>query len=217
VAEHSQEFDESSASEDSPRSRDELTEVRNLLLGSEQAQLAKLRQRLDDPERRATELSEVIPEAMMLRSGRDDKLTTAIMPNVEKALDASVKRNSSVLVDTLFPLIGPVIRKSIGEALRERVQSFNQGLEHTFSVRGLKWRLEAMRTGQTFGEVVFLNTLVYRVEQVFLIHKQTGLVLQHVVWRGVADQDADMVASMLTAWRPAKRLRHCKSASLPSG
>ncbi len=199
MGEHSQELDESSPSEDSTRSGDELTEVRSLLLGSEQAQLANLRQRLDDPERRATELSEVIPEAMMLRSGRDDKLTAAIMPNVEKALDASVKRNSSILVDTLFPLIGPVIRKSIGEALRERVLSFNQGLEHTFSLRGLKWRLEAMRTGQTFGEVVFLNTLVYRVEQVFLIHKQTGLVLQHVVWRGVADQDADMVASMLTA------------------
>jgi flagellar motor protein MotB len=199
VSEHSQELHEGSPGEDAASSRDELREVRSLLLGLEQAELAKLKQRLDDPTRRASELSEVIPEAIMLRSGRDDKLTTAIMPNVEKALDASVKRNSRVLVDTLFPLIGPVIRKSIGETLREMVQSLNQALEHTFSPRGLRWRLEAMRTGQTFGEVVFLHTLVYRVEQVFLIHKETGLVLQHVLRRGIVDQDADMVASMLTA------------------
>ena len=199
MTEHSEGLHEGSSSGDSAGSRDELSEVRNLLLGLEQAQLAKLQRRLDDPARRATELSEILPEAIMLRSGRDDKLTTAIMPNVEKAVDVSVKRNSRVLVDALFPLIGPVIRKSIGETLRERVLSFNQGLEHTFSFRGLKWRLEAMRTGQTFGEVVFLHTLVYRVEQVFLIHKQTGLVLQHVVRPGVVDQDADMVASMLTA------------------
>ncbi len=173
--------------------------MRSLLLGLEQAELAKLKERLDDPRRRASELSEVIPEAIMLRSGRDDKLTTAIMPNVEKALDTSVKRNPGILIDTLFPLIGPVIRKSIGETLREMVQSLNQALEHTFSVRGVKWRLEAMRTGKSFGEVVFLHTLIYRVEQVFLIHKETGLVLQHVVRPGVVNQDADMVASMLTA------------------
>jgi outer membrane protein OmpA-like peptidoglycan-associated protein len=199
VAEHPEGLHENGSSDDPASSKDELSQVRNLLLGFEQAQLARLQQRLDDPERRATELSEVLPEAIMLRSSRDDKLTTAIMPDIEKALDVSVKRNSRVLVDTLFPLIGPVIRKSIGETIREMILSFNQGLEHTFSFRGLKWRLEAMRTGKAFGEVVFLHTLVYRVEQVFLIHKETGLVLQHVVRPGVINQDADMVASMLTA------------------
>ena len=199
VSEHSEELHEGGPSKDAESSKDELSQVRNLLLGFEQEQLARLQQRLDDHERRAAELSEVLPDAIMLRSSRDDKLTTAIMPDIEQALDVSVKRNSRVLVDTLFPLIGPVIRKSIGETIREMLLSFNQGLEHTFSLRGLKWRLEAVRTGKPFGEVVFLHTLVYRVEQVFLIHKETGLVLQHVVRPGVVNQDADMVASMLTA------------------
>ena len=34
--------------------------------------------------------------------------------------------------------------------------------------------------GKSFAEVVLLNTLRYRVEQVFLIHAESGLLLQHV-------------------------------------
>jgi hypothetical protein len=50
-------------------------------------------------------------------------------------------------------------------------------------------------------QVVLSHTLLYRVEQVFPIHRKTGLLLQHVVGGTGAVQDADMVASMLTAIR----------------
>jgi OOP family OmpA-OmpF porin len=79
------------------------------------------------------------------------------------------------------------------------VQSLNQTMAYSFSAQGLKWRVEAWRTGKPFAEVVLLHTLLYRVEQVFLIHRETGLLLQHVVAGGAAVQDADMVSGMLTA------------------
>ena len=56
--------------------------------------------------------------------------------------------------------------------------------------RSLKWRFEAWRTGRPFAEIVLLKTLVYRVDQVFLIHKETGLLLQHVVADEVRAKDA---------------------------
>ena len=37
-----------------------------------------------------------------------------------------------------------------------------------------------MRTGRSFAEVVMLRSLVYRVEQIFLIHRETSLSLLHV-------------------------------------
>ena len=78
----------------------------------------------------------------------------------------------------------------------------NQTLGRSFSAQGLKWRLEAWRTGKALREVVLLRTLVYRVEQVFLIHRETGLLLQHVsAGPRRASQDADMVSGMLTAIR----------------
>src|SRR4029434_1356780 len=69
------------------------------------------------------------------------------------------------------------------------------------SWRSLRWRLDARRTGKSFAEIVLLNTLVYRVEQVFLIHRPSGLLLQHIAAEGISVQDGDMVSGMLTAIR----------------
>jgi OOP family OmpA-OmpF porin len=79
------------------------------------------------------------------------------------------------------------------------LESFNQALEHSLSLQGLKWRVESVRTGRPFAEIVLMHSLLYRVEQVFLIHRETGLVLGHAVGPAAATQDADMVAGLLSA------------------
>jgi OOP family OmpA-OmpF porin len=194
-----QEKPEETVKPDASSSTDELSVLRHLLVGQEQAQLSELQDRIADPHRRAKDLSQVLPESITLRAAKDKSLTKALTPTVEEAIHISVKKNPKTLVDAIFPVIGPAIRKSIANALREMVQSLNQALEYSLSFRGLKWRLEALRTGKSFAEVVLSHTLLYRVEQVFLIHKETGLLLQHVTAPAVVGQDADMVSGMLTA------------------
>lgn len=179
--------------------RDGLAQLRRLLLTPEQGQLTALQQRMDDPRARAADVAEVVAEAISLRAGRDDLLTTALAPTVEGVLRSSVRRNPAALADALFPVMGPAIRKAIASALGAMVQSINQALEHSLSLQGLKWRFEAARTGRSFGEVVLLHTLLYRVEHVFLVHKETGLPLQHRTLPGVTAPDSGMVSGMLTA------------------
>jgi outer membrane protein OmpA-like peptidoglycan-associated protein len=178
---------------------DELAELRGLLLAPEQTQLSDLQERLDNPARYAEDVSRVLPDAFALSSSRSKKLTNLLMPTVESAIGVSVKKNPQRLVDAIFPLMGPAIRKAIAAAFSEMVQSLNQTLEYSVSLKGLKWRLEALRTGKTFAEVVLSHTLLYRVEQVFLIHRHTGLLLQHVEAGVGAVQDVDLVSGMLTA------------------
>ncbi|MBV9209247.1 MAG: OmpA family protein [Acidobacteria bacterium] len=183
-----------------PARGDGLSELRRLLVGPEQQEIQDLRERLNQQESLLPEdVSRVLPEAVTLRTRRDKKVTEALLPTVEEAIDISVKNNPQTLIDALFPVMGPAIRKAISEALSGMTQAMNKSLEHSLSPQGLKWRLEAWRTGRSFAEVVMLHTLLYRVEQVFLIHKETGLLLQHVVASDAAAQDADMVSGMLTA------------------
>ncbi len=144
-------------------------------------------------------MSRVLPWAITLRPPDDKELPTALLPAVEQAIQTSVKRNPVALANALYPVLGPSIRKSLSNWLQGLIQSFNQTLERSLSIRGLKWRLEAWRTGRPFAEVVLLHTLRYRVEQVFLIQKDSGLVLQHIVAPTIAAQDPDLVSGMLTA------------------
>ena len=177
-----------------------LEELRHLIVAPEQEGLQEIRERLDNIERRAEDVSSVVAEAIQMRREQGDAaLAEALAPTVQETLRESVRKDPHVLADALFPVMGPAIRKSISETLRSMLESFNQALEHSLSIRGIRWRIEALRTGKPFAEIVLMHSLLYRVEQVFLIHRKTGLVLNHVVAASIATQDADMVAGMLSA------------------
>jgi outer membrane protein OmpA-like peptidoglycan-associated protein len=179
---------------------EKFAELRTLLVGPEQRQLSALQTSLNDPAAQARAVSRVLPTALELRTN-DPHLRRALAPTIEEAISASVRRNPRPLADALFPIIGPAIRKAIATTLSGMLESLNTTLEHSLSWRSLRWRLDARRTGKSFAEIVLLNTLVYRVEQVFLIHRPSGLLLQHLTLSGTSSQDADMVSGMLTAIR----------------
>jgi OOP family OmpA-OmpF porin len=174
-------------------------ELRRLLFGREQERLDRLRRRLDDLDARSDDVAEVLPEAILKETRRGDRLSAALAPTVEEALQVSIRRNPRPLVEAISPIMGPAIRRSILQAISGMVQSLNEAMEHSLSPQGLRWRVEAWRTGKSFGEVVALNTLLFQVEQVFLIHKETGLLLRHQSVR--RSTDPDLVGSMLVAIR----------------
>ncbi len=178
---------------------DDLAELRRLINQPERDELRDLHERLDNKEQRAHEIAAVLPEALSLSRDRSAELTRALQPAVEGSVRESIEKRPDVFIDALHPIIGPIVRRSIAESLRTLLQSLNQTLEQSFSWQGLKWRFEALRTGRSFGEIVMLRSLVYRVEQIFLIHRKTSLSLLHVTADAAATQDSGMVAGMLSA------------------
>ncbi len=177
----------------------ELIELRSILFGVEPTKLNHLYERIENPTVHPNDISRVLPEAIVHRSKEDDQLSEALVSVIEKSIDASVKRDENIIAEAIFPIIGSATRKAIYTAFGEMLQSLNETLEHSLSPKSLEWRLEATRTGKSFAEIVLLRTLIYRVEQIFLIHKQTGLLLQHILAPQVAAQDPDLVSAMLTA------------------
>jgi outer membrane protein OmpA-like peptidoglycan-associated protein len=178
-----------------------LEELRHLILAPEQEALQRLHNRMANVESRTQDVSTVVAEAIQRRrdQGGDEDLSDALAPTIETALRESVRKDPTTLADALFPVMGPAIRRSILETLRSFLDSFNRIMDQSLSRQGLKWRLEALRTGRSFTEVALLHSLVFRVEQVFLIHKKTGLSLGHVAAPSVAMQDPSLVSGMLSA------------------
>jgi hypothetical protein len=186
-----------------------LAELRAILLGPDRAAWEAMRQRLDNPSRRAEDVAGVLAEAVRLRSRGhsgshpDIKLRRALQPLLEEALQLSVQSNPRMLADALFPIFGKAIRKAITSELDGMLQSLSQTLEQSFSWRSVQWRWESFRTGKPYVEIVVLRSLLYSVEQVFLIHRHSGLLLQHAVAppaeTPAQTKDPEMVSGMLTA------------------
>lgn len=175
----------------------ELSELRDLLFGGERRQIEELRRRLDTHELTPEELAEKLPQAIAHRSARDHQLAIALAPTVETAISESVRRNPHEIATAIFPVLGPAIRKAIAETMASLVSTINRAIEHSLSPRGIRWRIESWRTGVPFAQIVIRHALVYRVEQVFLVHAETGLLLAHVPEE--LAQDADLISGMLTA------------------
>ncbi len=174
-------------------------ELRELLTGPEQRQLARILQRLDDPVMRARELTRLLPDAISLAGPENRRMVRALQPIIDTAMQQSARRNPKAIADAIFPTLGPAIRKAISATLMGMVQSLNHILNQSFSLRGIRWRIEALRSRKSFAEVVLLHTLVYRVEQIYLIHRHSGLLLQHAETGLTENKDPDLVSGMLTA------------------
>jgi outer membrane protein OmpA-like peptidoglycan-associated protein len=176
-----------------------LEALRSLILEEDRAAIARLKQKFDDPRQLAEAVSSVLADAFTLAGARDEKLAKALAPILELAVQASIRKNPGTLVGILYPLMGSVVRKSIAESLDGTLQRMNQAFKHSFSLQGLKWRLEALRSGSSFADVVLKHTVQFRVEHVFLIHRKTGLLIEHVAAPEVTAQDPQLVSGMLSA------------------
>jgi OOP family OmpA-OmpF porin len=184
----------SEPSEDGAREFDQL---RELLVGPERARLDELQAALEDPEKRSADIARFLPEAV--KAARAKALRESLEPVFEKAFQSSVRKHPKDLADAIYPVIGPAIRHSVAASIREFAESLNQIVERSASFRAIQWRIEARVTGKPFTEILLARSLLYSVEQVFLIHRRSGLLLQHVAAADSILKDADMISGMLTA------------------
>jgi OOP family OmpA-OmpF porin len=193
-----------------PKSQDaDLMQLRRLLLGMDYERLTAMRddiarllaesEALEDPVRQSDRVAGVLSEAMLLRENRDQGVSKALRSILSDAIKATVRQNPQPVIEAVSPVIGPAIRRSVNDAIASMLQLLDKLLEHNLSWQALQWRIEAFRTGRLYSEVVLLRTLIYRVEQVLLIHRETGLLLQHVESSQAGKRDPDLVGSMLVA------------------
>ena len=192
-------FESSENADNGEESVAEFVALRKLLIGPEQQRLDELSDELHATELSPEELADRLPEAIALRGSRDDQLGRALGPTIETAMRESIRRNPEEMATAIFPILGPAIRKAIAETMAALVRSINAAVEQSLSANGIKWRIEAWRTGVPYSEIVIRHALVYRVEQVFLVHAETGLLLAHAAAPDLEIDDADLISSMMSA------------------
>lgn len=172
--------------------------LQDLILGEEKDRLHKLDHRVSDLESRTTDIAEVLPAAMSRVAGDPVNRPDFERP-VVNTIRSAIKRDADSFAEALFPVLGPAIRRAVADALRSMVQRINVALENSLTIKGLSWRLEAARSGVPFAQIALRHTMLYAVQEAFLIQRGSGLVLAKVQRDETLALDEDAVASMLTA------------------
>lgn len=178
---------------------EQLAELCRLLVGVDRERLAATLQQVDDRRRLVELLGGALDDAVRNSARRGPELSRALAPIIAAGVHETVHRDASAFGKALAPAMGPAIRQAVLQMFRNLVETFERTLDHSLSPRAWRWRLEAWRTGVSFAQVVFLKTLAFRVEHVFLIHGESGLLLQHAYRPDARHRDPELVSAMLTA------------------
>ena len=174
-----------------------LAEVSRLVTGIDPERLERLRHTVEDPEQFRHHLIQHLAEAAATPHSAN-QLEAAIEPVLETHLWRQVDRNPERLSEAIAPALGPAITRAVRLAVDGFIERVDQVVQTGLSPRAMLWRFEAWRTGTSFADLVIRKTLRYQVEQVLVIHRDTGLLL---VSLGREESDPSLISSMLTALR----------------
>jgi OOP family OmpA-OmpF porin len=183
-------------------SEQSISELYALLLPEEKRQLDAVLDLVAREGRLTPEyLGELLPQAVAERAKRDKILAESFVRPTTDAIGISIKRDPDTLSNHLFPIIGALIRKALAAYFQSVAESLDRGIQKGLSFERLRLRIESRRLGVPYYELLVARTLEYKVEQVFLIHAKSGILLQHVYAEDMGGVDSDQVSAMLVAIR----------------
>lgn len=178
-----------------------LNALRQLMFGLDDQDLERLHMLIRDPHALAGEISDLLPYAIRRLVEKGEITIDSLLPIVEDAMHKSVQNNPKKLADILFPVMGPAIRKAVSEDLKRMIAAINTSLESGLSPKTIKWRLQALASKRSYTEILLANTYIYHVSHVFLIHRETGILLNQEIAPESQHLESDMISAMLTAIR----------------
>jgi hypothetical protein len=118
-------------------------------------------------------------------------------PMVERSIEKSIESNQPRMIGILYPILGGMVRKSVVASMKSFVLSINTVIEKSFSLDGIKWRIESWLTGVPIATIALKRSFIFRVEHIFLIHKGTARLLSAASAPDAVEADRVVFAGML--------------------
>lgn len=177
---------------------DDLTRLKKL-----ESDILHLKDQIADKESLIASLDPVIADLLERKIAVSrDEMAQALAPIMGEAIRRQVAEAKEDVIDALYPVIGKVIRKSVAEAMKKFIESVNQKIDQTLRSRLFKKRVQSKLTGVSEAELILKDALPFKIEEIFLIHKDSGVLIAHVSSKETeVTVDQELISGMLTAIR----------------
>lgn len=166
-----------------------LQQLREILLREEREELRRLSDILDSPDTLAQRVIPLIDEKLIFLQQHFPKEYERV---VQKIVERSIEQSQGELLNTLYPVLGKMIRKYIQhefELLRERI-------DETIS-QSFFGRLRASLFGVKESDLVLSQLSDSTIEEVYVIQRGSGILIGSASRQEMLDKD--VIAGMLTA------------------
>jgi len=158
----------------------ELETLKELLLAEELEQLKKLESKVKTLDFEA----------------KDD---ATIMKRVTPAISRGISESKETMIDALYPIMGGMISKYVTQAIKEMMETINKKIESGLSFERYKRKVKAKLTGVSETELLMEESSDATILSLFVIQKESSLLIAEAHLEDQEIDDAHMVASMASA------------------
>jgi outer membrane protein OmpA-like peptidoglycan-associated protein len=160
-----------------------------------EGEMKELYEQLNDKEKLIESLDPIIADLLYKKILESKtQMAEALAPVMGGAIRQQIAEAKDDMADALYPVIGQAVRKSVAEAMKNLMQAINERID-TFLNQGFRASKKVDRY------LLLKQSLPFYVEEIFLIHKESGLLLAHASQNDENNGNEDMVSGMLTAIR----------------
>ncbi len=136
----------------------------------------------------------------------DDKLDQFVQeipktlgPTITEALKEEIKNSQDAVVEALFPIIGKMIKKYIAHEMKLLSENISRQTKKAFSFKNWFRKTKASAHGIKEGDLAISDYAKPRLIQMFVIEKNSGILIADYSPLSEGTIDKEMIAGMLTA------------------
>jgi len=127
------------------------------------------------------------------------ELSASLQTVIAPAISKEIANNQEVMIDALYPIMGGMISKYVTQAIKELMEHINKKIEQGLSVERFKRKIKAKLSGVSETELLLEESSDAIISEMYVIHKESGLLIASA---SLDDHEIDepyMVASMASA------------------
>lgn len=191
------------------RETDPLERLKSILLTEDQQRIGELESelrslvdQLRDRGNLVKTLEPVIAELLQQKiHNSKEEMAQVLAPIMGEAIKRQIQDAREDVVDALYPIMGRMVSKAVAEAMKKIVANINASLNKSFDLQIWKKRIKARVLRIDPGEMILAGAAPFTLQQLFLISRQSGLLISYVSRedRQNSQADAQVIGGMLTA------------------
>ena len=177
----------------------QIEELRQIIVGGNSEQLAELKARIEDLDQRTHDVAEVLAPAIDAGVKQNDKLIKSLAAPLSMGLKRAIRTEPDEYAEILYPVMAPAIKRSIAQAISSLMVTINQTMASATSADGIALRVKSLRTGVPYAQLALRQSMAYRVVHLYLIDKESGMMIAESKVEEGSSLDSDAVSAMFSA------------------
>ena len=145
-------------------------------------------------------LSDYLADIIAQSSQKDpERLSQALRTILSTAVSEEIASNKDAMIDSLYPIMGGMVSKYVSTAIKEFIENINKKIDDGLSLDRYKRKIKSKLSGVSESELLLQESTEAQILSLFIIQRESGLLIGEAHVRNRQITDPHMVASMASA------------------